>query len=161
MVKYLIAFVLSLTVLSYDEQKEIELIHGIVKNEHFSRTYLNEVKGWCLKLKIKEPKVTIIETTPSRSQGYYIDNNIYVYFSENDSEDDIKATLAHELGHHYIAQEKLNLNNKEQELKADKIAAQLIGKFIVTRNLIKRSLYHKNDKHPTINQRISSIYKNK
>lgn len=161
MFKFILLSLLTLTVSAYDEQREIELIHGIVKDSRFTKEFESLLEVWSSKYKIKKPNLTIIETTPSRFQGYYLDSHIYVYYSENESASDIKATIAHELGHHFISQKELKMSDKEQELKADKIAAELIGKFPVTRSLMKRSLYHKNDKHPTINQRVSSIYKNK
>lgn len=161
MLRIILLSLLTFFVSAYNEQREIELIHGVVKDLKFKKEFESLLEIWCIKYKIQKPNLTMVETTPSRVQGYYVDNHIYVYFSENESVSDIKSTIAHELGHHYIQQKHLTMSDKEQELKADRIASELLGKVTIKRNLMKRILYHKNDKHPTITQRIESIYKNK
>lgn len=143
--------------MDYDEQKEIDLIHGIVESPQFTEKYEKYLHLWAKRHDIPAPKLKVIRTTPLLSQGYYTEGQIFIYYSENQDEEDLLATLAHEYGHHYFYLKKIQYNLKQEEIQADLLAAALIGKTLVINNLKKRRIYHENGIHPSIKLRIESI----
>lgn len=94
------------------------------------------------------------KTTESRRNGYYLNNEIWIYTTDFNNE----VTLAHEFGHHIEYEKNLFLNEIEAEKSADLIAVKLLGldkvvEFYTINNLNR----HNNDKHLTAQKRISFL----
>ena len=160
--KNLIIFIfifLSINIVAYDENKEIALIYGINRDSSKEADFIKiNIKKWSELHKLEIPKFRLIETTPSRVQGVYSQNKIEIYFSNQQSTDDLLVTAAHEFAHYYF--EKKNIifqNTKKEELKADKFAVDLVGKDMVLKSLHKHWKSSSGINHPSIDERIKKI----
>ena len=160
MIKIFLILFISLNIFAYDEQREIDLMHGIKITGKEYKKYYKQVEKWSKNHNLAVPRFILIRTTPMRVQGYYSAGIIEVRFSDKQSDDDILATLSHEFGHYYFDKKNKKFNLREEEIQADLLSAKLIGKDKVIDSLKKRKMYHSNGIHPSIKQRIKLLKEN-
>lgn len=154
----MILFFFCFNVFSYDEMREIELIHGIDQNHSLEYILLeNLLSSWSKTYNIKKPKLNIV--LKNRYQAYFnLDEySITLHVSpELNDYNYMRASMAHEFAHAYFYYNRVELNDQQEEKECDRLALKL-SPIKYHLELLKYKIDLLDNKHLAKKQRIKFL----